>query len=375
MTKSIAHPPAFPTGRAVWVRRLAWSIKFGFGIFCTVVALHCAFTSAALSDEQINQETNRTIRRSPVSALALSPDGRQVLVGGQFGVEIFNVPAEEHSATIQPASELRKLVGAIDVDIVNVHAIAFSPDGQRVAIAGGTPADGGVLELIAWPSLEKLNHVEPHTDVIYDVAWKPNGKQLATVSYDREVILIDADDGSTIRKLSAHSRPVLAVQWLADGATLVTGGVDRSLRVWNAVSGDLIRSSENHTQTIHALAARPQTDDNVRPMIISAGADKTVRFWQPTIGRLVRFARLPSVPLAIAWTPTGEQVIAACENGQLYHIAPETADAEAIGQISKARLECLVIIESDDSANTVIVGDADGRVWRRSLARKLHEKQ
>jgi WD40 repeat protein len=60
-------------------------------------------------------------------------------------------------------------------------------------------------------------------------------------------------------------------------------------------------------------------------MIASAGSDKTVRFWQPTIGRMVRFARLPSAPLAIDWTPDGRSVLVASEDGRLRVIDAEAA--------------------------------------------------
>ena len=51
-----------------------------------------------------------------------------------------------------------------------------------------------------------------------------------------------------------------------------------------------------------------------RPLIASSGEDNTVRFWQPTIGRLVKFVKLPSVPLDIDWTVDGARVVAACQN-------------------------------------------------------------
>jgi len=50
-----------------------------------------------------------------------------------------------------------------------------------------------------------------------------------------------------------------------------------------------------------------------------------VRFWQPTIGRLVRFARLDRAPLAIAWTPDGKTLWAACRDGHVRAINPDDA--------------------------------------------------
>ena len=51
-------------------------------------------------------------------------------------------------------------------------------------------------------------------------------------------------------------------------------------------------------------------------MVASAAADRTIRFWQPTIGRMVRYVRLPSAALAIAWIGD-ETMVASCRDGKL----------------------------------------------------------
>ena len=57
-------------------------------------------------------------------------------------------------------------------------------------------------------------------------------------------------------------------------------------------------------------------------MVASAARDKTIRFWQPTIGRMVRYIRLDSEPLNIAWTSDGDRILATCVDGRLRVINP-----------------------------------------------------
>ena len=57
-------------------------------------------------------------------------------------------------------------------------------------------------------------------------------------------------------------------------------------------------------------------------MVASAASDKTIRFWQPTIGRMVRYIRLKSEPLNIAWTNDGERILASCVDGHLRVVDP-----------------------------------------------------
>jgi hypothetical protein len=44
---------------------------------------------------------------------------------------------------------------------------------------------------------------------------------------------------------------------------------------------------------------------------------------------MVRFARLPEEPLDLAWTPDGGRLLAACRDGRLRIIDPETAEIAA----------------------------------------------
>jgi WD40 repeat protein len=85
-----------------------------------------------------------------------------------------------------------------------------------------------------------------------------------------------------------------------------------------------VRTLDNHTDVVRDLAVRP--GDHALAMIASAGADRTLRFWQPEIGRLVRFARLPGEPLAIAWTGGGERLVVACTDGHMRVIDPDTLE-------------------------------------------------
>ena len=54
---------------------------------------------------------------APVTALAISPDGKLVVVGSQAGVEVRSYPALDPTRTLP-------------TEIPNVHDLAFSPDGK-----------------------------------------------------------------------------------------------------------------------------------------------------------------------------------------------------------------------------------------------------
>ena len=42
----------------------------------------------------------------------------------------------------------------------------FSPDGRVLAVAGGTPAVSGIVELWSWPNRERLGQLDGHQDIV-----------------------------------------------------------------------------------------------------------------------------------------------------------------------------------------------------------------
>lgn len=245
----------------------------------------------------------------PITALAFSPDGNKVITGSQAGIEIRTWP------------EL-KIDRSLKTSLAHVHDLAFSPDGKTLAAAGGSPGEKGQVERFSWPEAESQSTISRHDDLVYRIAWQLDGEGFATASADQRVLLHSGDNAEP-RSLAGHSRPVLAVAYLPDGQTIVSAGVDQSLRVWNAADGRLLRTLDNHTAAVHDIAVRPGKFEGP-PVVASAAADRTVRLWQPTRGRLMRFARLPSPPLAIAWTSDGGRLLASCVDGRVRVLDPDT---------------------------------------------------
>jgi WD40 repeat protein len=288
----------------------------------------------------------------PVTAMAIAPDraadNRPVLVtASQAGVAVRLVD--------DPATAER-----LPSDLDHVHDVEFSPDGRRLAVAGGDPSEFGVVELYSWPDRKQLLRFDGHDDVIMDVAFSPDGLQLATAGMDTTARLVDAQTGQTLQELAGHSKSLTCVQFLPDGKYLVTGSLDHSLRVWNLTTGQVVRTLNNHTQPVTSVALKPQPDSTALPVIASAGRDRTVRFWQPTIGRMMRFARLPEIAQAITWTPDGNSLLAACRDGRVRAIDPVTLQlTEPDGRQTTGWLYSLAV---SPDAKQIFTGDADGSV-------------
>jgi WD40 repeat protein len=281
----------------------------------------------------------------PLTAVAFAPNGEAILIGSQAGVELQTWPERERIATLP-------------TELANVHDLAFSPEGKVLAVAGGQPAAEGTVELYRWPERDLIRRISPHEDVVYAVAWHGDSHEVALASGDQRVGLLTVAADSPPRYLEGHSRAVLTVAFLAQDGSLISGGVDASIRLWDSSARSTRRTLTNHTRAVNDLKVRPSHRDEVLPMIATASDDRTVRFWQPTIGRLVRFARFESAPLALAWSPDGKLLWAACRDGHVRAIDPDSAsitrDWPAIDGVAYA-----LALAPDGS---ILVGGSNGQL-------------
>lgn len=280
-----------------------------------------------------------------VTAVCFAPDAKRIVVGSQAGVSIHD--ASDYSMTARISTELD-----------HVHDVRFSPDGQLLAIAGGVPGELGAVELVEWPSGDLRRRIESHDDVVYRVAFSGDGSRMVSASAD-EVCSVHQDGRHrAAARFTQHSRAVTGVTVLPDGETAVSASRDQTLRVWNTNTGENLRTLHNHSRDVNALALQPATSG--LPVVASASADATVRFWQPTIGRMVRFARLPSEPLSIAWVAGSAKLIAGCRDGKARLIDPVTVNTTETSDVSDGWLYAIAVDPLDD--HRVVIGSTRGLI-------------
>src|SRR5262245_12613981 len=155
----------------------------------------------------------------PITAAAFTPDGKQVVLGSQAGIEVRSWPD-------------LKAASRIDTELSHVHDLAFSPDGKQLLAAGGSPGKSGAVEVLSWPNGKLVRRIAEHKDLVYRVAWSPDGSRWATASADASCRVYAANTGKPVARFDGHSRPVLALDFFPDGKTVVSVGVDQTLQLW-----------------------------------------------------------------------------------------------------------------------------------------------
>src|SRR5687768_16685770 len=82
----------------------------------------------------------------PVIAVAFTPDGSHVIAASQSGVQVLSWP------NLTPQRQLK-------TQLEQVHDVSFSPDGESLALAGGSPGENGAVELWEWPTAKLLRTI------------------------------------------------------------------------------------------------------------------------------------------------------------------------------------------------------------------------
>ncbi|MGP0063213.1 MAG: hypothetical protein ACLQGP_06365, partial [Isosphaeraceae bacterium] len=180
-----------------------------------------------------------------------SPDGRLILTGGDDGTARL-----WHTDTGQ-------MIGRPMRHGQGVRRVAFAPDGRTLA-TGSAAVSGGEARIWDTFTGQPLTAPLPHPYIVRGLAFSPDGKTLLAgcgVAGQRavggEARFWDVASGRPVGPVLVHTDPVWAVAFSRDGQTILTGSVDGLVRQWDRETGERVNSPLRHSYAIMAIALSP----------------------------------------------------------------------------------------------------------------------
>ena len=123
-----------------------------------------------------------------------------------------------------------------------VSALAFSPDGSLLAVAGAI-ATIHVVDVSVWRVVRTLE-AHHHQGVVEDVVFSPDGGTLASACSDGTVKLWDVATGELLFVLRGHVSGVTSVSFSPDGRLLASASSEGALRLWDPATGEAVHTAE-----------------------------------------------------------------------------------------------------------------------------------
>ena len=148
-----------------------------------------------------------------------------------------------------------------------INAVAVSPNGLLLAVA-----QYGRVEIKDVEDGQRVSLLEGLTGVVNGVAFSDDGSLLIAGAGETglagEVVLYQTDDWSILQKVRGHRDSVYAVKVSPDNNVLASVGYDKRLILWNAKDGKIRHSIAGHNGAVYDLAFHPSGKWSQRPVPI-----------------------------------------------------------------------------------------------------------
>ncbi|HEY9808183.1 MAG TPA: serine/threonine-protein kinase [Halomicronema sp.] len=210
-------------------------------------------------------------------------------------------------------AEVKTLTGHTDA----VGSVAFRPDGKLLA----TGSRDKTVKIWNLAKNEVISNLDGDKGAVWTVAFSPDSQQLAIGSFFWRILLFNIATGDLVRSME-HDAAVWSVAFSPNGKNLATGSEDKKIKVWNLETGRPVYTLNDHADYVYSIAV--SADGKT---MVSGSRDGTVKIWEFGTGTLLHnlSGHLSDVR-AVAITADGKTVVSGSYDKTLKVWNAETGD-------------------------------------------------
>jgi WD40 repeat protein len=261
-----------------------------------------------LWDLETDEELKRVDHESELLDVAFSPDGRRAISCTDGAVRVWGLPPGRPHDEQPAAVEVAQFLGHEGI----VHSVVISRDGRRV-LTGGSP---DTMRLWNLDTRELIRSFGSNSGAIQSLAFSPRGDQALSGGDDGRVRLWNLESGEQVREFRGHEDSVFIVAVSPDGRRAYSAGggilrdgwkdgTDFAIRSWDLRNGDQLQPFEGHKGYVTSVAVSP---DGGR--LLSGGNDATVILWDTkTRAEIHRMQGQKGRVDCVAFLPDGRRAV------------------------------------------------------------------
>jgi dipeptidyl aminopeptidase/acylaminoacyl peptidase len=287
----------------------------------------------------------------PITALEFSRDNATIAASGYHEITFWK--------TADGALD-RRLTGLAE----RVYDIAYSPDGKWLATASGDPGVYGVAKLwLAEPGGggKPVRDLAETQDVVFSVAFSADSKKIATAGADRTIRVFEVETGKLLTQIEDHADWIFGIAFSPDGKRLASASRDKTCKVFDLEKKESLVTFPGHAQPVYTVSFTPDGK-----AVATGGEDNRIRIWNPdNDGKAIRdIGGFGGTVFKLRYAPDGKSLVAVGGDKTVRIFDPKGSQLKRLDGHS----DWIYALAVSSDSKTVASGSWDGEVKLWNLA-------